>query len=117
MKKQLENRFYKFSSVYSDIMMFSSSVIHAIFKTQPMKESPIIFLGGGITERNLERILQESGAKEFHCSARHSIPSLMEYKNTNTSMGGSLSPPEFITKVASYEKVKNLVFVARSVLP
>ena len=82
-----------------------------------IEDSPIIFLGGGITERNLERILQESGAKEFHCSARHSIPSLMEYKNTNTSMGGSLSPPEFITKVASYEKEKNLVFVARSVLP
>lgn len=81
------------------------------------EESPIIFLGGGITERNLERILQESGAKEFHCSARYSMPSVMEYKNTNTSMGGTLSPPEFITKVASYEKVKNLVFVARSVLP
>ena len=65
----------------------------------------------------MERILQESGAKEFHCSARHSVPSFMEYKNTNTSMGGTLSPPEFVKKVASYEKVKNLVFVARSVLP
>lgn len=81
------------------------------------KDRIIVVPGGGITERNLERILQESGAKEFHCSARFSMPSLMEYKNTNTSMGGTLSPPEFITKVASYEKVKNLVFVARSVLP
>jgi len=80
------------------------------------KDRIIVVPGGGITERNLERILQESGAKEFHCSARHSMPSLMEYKNTNTSMGGTLSPPEFITKVASYEKVKNLVFVARSIL-
>ncbi|XP_078359008.1 copper homeostasis protein cutC homolog isoform X2 [Oculina patagonica] len=80
------------------------------------KDRIIIVPGGGITERNLERILQESGAKEFHCSARHSVPSSMEYKNTNTAMGGTLSPPEFVTKVASYEKVKNLIFVARSVL-
>ena len=68
------------------------------------------------TERNLERILRVSGAKEFHCSARHSVPSFMNYKNTNTSMGANLSPPEFVNKVASYEKVKNFVFVARSVL-
>ena len=73
-------------------------------------------LGGGITERNLERILRGSGAMEFHCSARTSFPSLMSYKNTNTSMGASLSPPEFVKKVSTYEKVKNFVFVARSVL-
>lgn len=78
--------------------------------------SPVIFVGGGITERNLERILLESGAREFHCSARHSISSVMEYRNTNCPMGGTLNPPEFVTKVASYEKVKNLVFVARSVI-
>ncbi|KAK2563901.1 Copper homeostasis protein cutC-like protein, partial [Acropora cervicornis] len=76
------------------------------------KERIIIVPGGGITERNLERILRGSGAKEFHCSARTSFPSLMSYKNTNTSMGASLRPPEFVNKVSTYEKVKNFVFVA-----
>lgn len=80
------------------------------------KERVIIVPGGGITERNLERILGESGAKEFHCSARQSVPSIMRYKNTNTSMGSTFGPPEFVNKVASYEKVKNFVFIARSVL-
>lgn len=80
------------------------------------KERIIIVPGGGITERNLERILRGSGAKEFHCSARTSFPSSMSYKNTNTSMGASLRPPEFVNKVSTYEKVKNFVFVARSVM-
>lgn len=86
------------------------------YLTEKAKERIIIVPGGGITERNLERILRGSGAKEFHCSARHSVASAMRYKNSNTSMGGSLRPPEFTNKVASYEKVKNFVFVARSVL-
>ncbi|CAH3178170.1 unnamed protein product [Porites lobata] len=80
------------------------------------KDRIIIVPGGGITERNLERILLGSGAKEFHCSARHSVPSFMEYKNTNTFMGGVLRPPEFVNKVTSYENVRNFVFLARSVL-
>ncbi|XP_058973477.1 copper homeostasis protein cutC homolog isoform X1 [Pocillopora verrucosa] len=89
------------------------TITHLIEKA---KDRITIVPGGGITERNLERILLESGAREFHCSARHSISSVMEYRNTNCPMGGTLNPPEFVTKVASYEKVKNLVFVARSVI-
>lgn len=37
--------------------------------------------GGGITERNLQRILEGSGAEEFHCSARSSKDSAMKYRS------------------------------------
>lgn len=37
--------------------------------------------GGGITERNLQRILEGSGAQEFHCSARSSKDSAMKYRS------------------------------------
>lgn len=36
--------------------------------------------GGGITERNLQRILEGSGAQEFHCSARSGKESTMKFR-------------------------------------
>lgn len=36
--------------------------------------------GGGITERNLQRILEGSGAQEFHGSARSSKDSAMKFR-------------------------------------
>lgn len=36
--------------------------------------------GGGITDKNLQRILEGSGATEFHCSARSSRDSGMKFR-------------------------------------
>lgn len=36
--------------------------------------------GGGITERNLQRILEGSAASEFHCSARSARDSGMKFR-------------------------------------
>lgn len=36
--------------------------------------------GGGITDRNLQRILEGSGATEFHCSARSARDSGMKFR-------------------------------------
>ena len=47
----------------------------------------IVVPGGGINERNLGRILDGSGAKEFHCSAVHSCESVMTYRNGRVAMG------------------------------
>lgn len=40
----------------------------------------LFITGGGITERNLQRILEGSGAQEFHCSARSSKDSAMKFR-------------------------------------
>lgn len=40
----------------------------------------VVYAGGGITERNLQRILEGSGAQEFHCSARSSKDSAMKFR-------------------------------------
>ncbi|XP_019491822.1 PREDICTED: copper homeostasis protein cutC homolog [Hipposideros armiger] len=37
-------------------------------------------IGGGITDRNLQRILEGSGATEFHCSARSARDSGMKFR-------------------------------------
>ena len=72
----------------------------------------IVVPGGGITERNLERILKGSGAKEFHCSARTSRDSVMTYRNSRVAMGASFGPPEFSVKVADPQRVHTLVATA-----
>ncbi|GLD66489.1 canalicular multispecific organic anion transporter 1, partial [Lates japonicus] len=76
----------------------------------------IIMPGGGITERNLQRILEGSGAQEFHCSARSSKESAMKFRNTCVTMGAAFSAPEYGLKVADVSKVRTLNAIARNTL-
>ncbi|XP_077981573.1 copper homeostasis protein cutC homolog [Glandiceps talaboti] len=71
--------------------------------------------GGGITDRNLHRILEETGAQEFHCTARRSQSSVMVYHNTNVHMGAALYPPEYTTKFTNAELVQKLKDIAGAV--
>ena len=43
-------------------------------------ERIVVMPGGGITERNVGRIVTGSGAREVHISARHSVESAMRYR-------------------------------------
>ncbi|XP_069045361.1 copper homeostasis protein cutC homolog [Lepisosteus oculatus] len=76
----------------------------------------IVMPGGGISERNLQRILEGSGAQEFHCSARSTKDSAMKFRNTCVSMGATLSAPEYSLKVADVAKVRTLNAIAKNVL-
>ena len=60
------------------------------------------------------RILGGSGAKEFHCSARHSCESVMTYRNGRVAMGAKYGPPEFSVKVAGPDKVSSLVTIGKN---
>ncbi|XP_027716669.1 copper homeostasis protein cutC homolog isoform X2 [Vombatus ursinus] len=78
---------------------------------------PVTFhRGGGITERNLQRILEGSGATEFHCSARSAKDSGMKFRNTSVAMGASLSISEYSSKVTDVSKVRTLSAIAKSIL-
>ncbi|XP_066549436.1 copper homeostasis protein cutC homolog [Amia ocellicauda] len=72
--------------------------------------------GGGISERNLQRILEGSGAQEFHCSARSSRDSAMKFRNSCVSMGAALSTPEYSVKVADVTKVRTLNAIAKNIM-
>lgn len=72
----------------------------------------VVVPGGGITEGNLWRVLSGSGAVEFHCSARSSRGSGMQYCNTGVSMGASFGPPEFSLKFASEDRVRDFLETA-----
>lgn len=62
--------------------------------------------GGGITERNLPRILKECDAREFHVSASGSRDSRMEFRNTRIPMGRTLAASEFALSVADETRVR-----------
>uniref|UniRef100_A0A3Q2CB14 Copper homeostasis protein cutC homolog n=1 Tax=Cyprinodon variegatus TaxID=28743 RepID=A0A3Q2CB14_CYPVA len=72
--------------------------------------------GGGITERNLQRILEGSGAEEFHCSARSTRDSAMKFRNKSVTMGATISAPEYDLKVADVSKVRSLNAIAKNTL-
>ncbi|TEA38278.1 hypothetical protein DBR06_SOUSAS110133, partial [Sousa chinensis] len=72
--------------------------------------------GGGITDRNLQRILEGSGATEFHCSARLARDSGMKFRNSSVAMGASLSRSEYSLKVTDVTLVRTLNAIAKNIL-
>ena len=55
----------------------------------------IVMPGGGVNERNVGKIVAQSGAREVHLSARRPVESRMHHRNARVYMGGTLRPPEF----------------------
>lgn len=47
----------------------------------------ILMAGSGVTEQNIKEIRDVTGLNEFHFSGRESVPSAMQYVNTNLYMG------------------------------
>lgn len=68
----------------------------------------IIMPGCGIREDNIAQIEAETGAREFHASARRTVRSAMVYRNENVAMGSNKVVPEFETLQTDREKVKAL---------
>lgn len=78
----------------------------------------IVMPGCGINATNLESILRETGAKEFHASARTRKSSKMVYKNPqkNISINGLNNDDEdSVIQVTDREKVKLMMDIYRKV--
>ena len=72
---------------------------------QRAAERIIIMPGCGVRENNIAQIEQETGAKEFHTSARSTVFSQMVYRNENVSMGSAALGSEFETQQTDRKKV------------
>ena len=67
----------------------------------------IIMPGSGVNEENISRIARETGAVEFHLSARLPVESKMAYRNPTVSMGGkNIEINEYEQLVTSAERVR-----------
>lgn len=69
----------------------------------------IVMPGGGITPRNVQRIVSATGVSEVHLSARHTVSSGMAYRNERCFMGGTLRPPEFSWKTTDEKAVRSIL--------
>ena len=69
----------------------------------------IVMPGGGITPRNVSRIVAGTGVREVHLSARVSVESRMTHRNSHCFMGGTMRPPEFSWKATDESVVRDVV--------
>ena len=69
----------------------------------------IIMPGCGVNGGNVSMIARETGAHEFHLSARMPVESGMRYRNTRVSMGGTVQVAEYGRDVSSPQKIKAVI--------
>jgi copper homeostasis protein len=55
----------------------------------------VIMPGGGITARNIERIVGAARPSEIHFAALEPVESAMRFRRAHVFMGGELRPPEY----------------------
>lgn len=71
-----------------------------------------IMPGAGVNTQNISAIISETGAKEFHASARQTIASKMLFRNPDLNMGADAD--EYSTSLTDADLVKNLLELANS---
>lgn len=60
----------------------------------------VILPGGGVTALRAKELLDYTGAKEIHLSARHTVPSRMQFQRDDIPMGATQITPESDHKIA-----------------
>ena len=88
------------------------SVIEGIDLIKELQEKAndriIIMPGGGITPRNLKKLVDYTGVKEVHFAAMKTVPSEMVFRNDRVYMGGTLRPPEYESQVADENVIASM---------
>ncbi|MFC4913918.1 copper homeostasis protein CutC [Actinomadura gamaensis] len=72
----------------------------------------VVMPGGGITDRNVARVVAETGAREIHFAALAPEPSPAVHRNPYPFMGGELRRPEYERLVTSGEGISAVMSAA-----
>jgi copper homeostasis protein len=72
----------------------------------------VVMVAGGINERNISRIIEQTGASEYHFAALVSSDSPSVYRNPAPVMGGVLHRPEYKRSGTSQELVGKVLSAA-----
>ncbi len=70
----------------------------------------IIMPGSGINEQNILDVVSETGANEFHMSAKKRIDGIMEYRKSGISMGEK-EEDEYYRWITDSEQVRKVVHI------
>ncbi|MGC0419374.1 copper homeostasis protein CutC [Embleya sp. AB8] len=73
----------------------------------------VVMPGGGITARNIDRILAATGVTEVHFAAGEILESSATHRNPHPYMGGALRQPEYARRVTSAAGIRDVVEAAR----
>lgn len=71
-------------------------------------ERIIIMPGCGISERNMEKVIQKTGVKECHVLINKAVDSAMTYRVKHIYMGGYLHLPEYSLSITNAEAIRNI---------
>lgn len=69
----------------------------------------VIMPGGGITERNIARIVAETAPRELHFAALQPVASSMRVRRDHVFMGGELRTPEYLRLDTSLARLDAIV--------
>jgi len=69
----------------------------------------IVMPGGGITERNVDRVVAAAAPREIHFAALEPIASAMRFRRPQVFMGGELRPPEYDRLDTSAASVRSVI--------
>lgn len=69
----------------------------------------VIMPGGGITARNVERIVAAARPREIHFAALEVLASGMSHRRDHVFMGGELRPPEYDRPVTSAASIRSVM--------
>jgi copper homeostasis protein len=72
----------------------------------------IVMPGGGITARNVGRIIRATGAGEVHFAAMTQLGSGMRFRRAGVYMGGELRPPEYDRSDTRAQSVATVIAAA-----
>ncbi len=65
-----------------------------------------VMAGGGITERNIARVVQMTGVREVHMSARRTEEGPMIYRNPRVHMGVAVTQSEYVRQFTSSDRIR-----------
>jgi copper homeostasis protein len=74
----------------------------------------VVMPGGGITSRNIGRIVEALKPKEVHFAALQRAPGPMRFRRPHVFMGGELRPPEYDRLDTSLDSVRAVMAEAGS---
>ncbi|MEV3924452.1 copper homeostasis protein CutC [Actinomadura coerulea] len=72
----------------------------------------IVMPGGGVTDRNVARVVAETGAREIHFAALSEEPSPAVHRNPYPFMGGELRRPEYQRLVTTSGGIASVIRAA-----
>jgi len=73
----------------------------------------IVMPGGGITDRNIGKIVAATSVNEVHFGCAVPVEGRMAYRNPRVFMGGTLRPPEYTQEIAQASNVARSIAAAR----